>query len=78
MTFQVEPTGEKNHACECCDQASRAVLGVIHGSDGIVAAYFAHWTVGQITTAHPGNFDLVIGRFDDASAPADRRAVAMH
>ena len=74
MTFRIEPTGEKNHTSGCCNQASRAF---VHGPESTVATYFAHWPLGKLTTDHPGNLDLVIGRFDEASSTSDRRAVSL-
>jgi len=73
----VEPTGQNDFGpCSCCGNTSRSICGFVHGSEGAVAAYFVHWTLGRIADHWP-NFDLIIGPWGEGTAAADRCMVAL-
>jgi hypothetical protein len=76
-SFTIEPTGQKDAGpCKCCGNISRCVWGFVHGSEGAVAAYFVHWTVGRVSDHWP-NFDLIIGRWGEGATAEDRCMVAL-
>ena len=62
--------------CECCGSKSRTVWGFIHRGDVTEAAYFVQWTLGQVER-HGAHFDLIIGKWGDATDSKDRCAVSM-
>jgi hypothetical protein len=73
----IEVTGSEDFGpCECCGSKSRTVWGFVQRGDVTEAAYFVHWTLGQVER-HGANFDLIIGRWGDATDSKDRLAVSM-
>jgi hypothetical protein len=75
--LSVEPTGEKDlGVCECCGNSSRRVWGLVHTPNATLASYFVHWTLGRVPD-HGANFDLIIGKWGDGTAAADRVLVAL-
>ena len=75
--LSIEMTGSNDFGpCECCGCKSRTVWGFVHRGDVTEAAYFVQWTLGQVER-HGVNFDLIIGRWGDATVSKDRCAVSM-
>ncbi len=73
----IEPSGIKDSGpCACCGNASRCVWGFVHGHDGVVAAFYVHWTLNGIRQ-HGANFDLILGHWGDDATAADRVLVAL-
>ena len=73
----LEPTGSSDvERCECCGQKSRTVWGLARRDGGAHAAYFVHWTLGQVAD-DGAHFDLILGRWGDSATKADRYAVAL-
>lgn len=76
-SLRVEPTEAADFGpCDCCGSATRRVRGFVHGPAGTVAAYFVQWAVGRVAD-HGALFDLVLGRWGDGAATADRVLVTL-
>lgn len=76
MTLTIEPDGSREFGpCECCGHMSRRVWGYLHGELGTRAAYFVSWTPGRLE--HDPSFELIVGRWGDGAAAADRVRVAL-
>ena len=77
MDYTIERTGQNDFGpCPCCGNTSRCDWGFVHGPNGVVAAYYVHWTVGRVADHWP-NFDLIIGRWGEGTVAADRCMVAL-
>jgi hypothetical protein len=75
--LRVEPTDSRDSGpCECCGANTRRVWGFVHGAAGPIAAYFVQWAVGRVA-GHGANFDLILGRWGEGTAAADRSLVAL-
>ena len=74
--LDVEPLDESGGHCDCCGKASRSIWGLVHRGDATVAAYWMHWTIGDLDT-HAANLDLVIGSWGDGTGPEDRFAASL-
>jgi hypothetical protein len=75
--LRIEPTGASDtDLCECCGRASRRVWGFAHDRTDPVAAYFVHWTPGQVPE-HGANIDLILGEWGDSGDAERRLAVAL-
>jgi hypothetical protein len=48
----------------------------VHGPSGAAAAYFVHWTLGEVDR-HGAHFDLIIGKWGSDADPADRRSISL-
>jgi hypothetical protein len=74
--LEIEPDGNRDSGpCDCCGNATRRVWGYIHQDDAPLAAYFVTWTVGRLD--HGAHFDLIIGKWGEASCADDRQAVSL-
>lgn len=72
----VEPADSSDHGpCSCCGNVSRTAWGFVHWEEGTVAAYFAHWIVGQ--PGHGAHLDMIVGRWGESSTAEDREAVSL-
>ncbi|MFN7924023.1 MAG: hypothetical protein U0Q16_28230 [Bryobacteraceae bacterium] len=72
----VEPADASDHGpCACCGHTSRTAWGFVHWEEGTLAAYFAHWIVGQ--PRHGVHLDMIVGRWGETSSAADREAVSL-
>ncbi len=75
--LQVEPTEAKDTGpCACCGSMTRRVWGFVHRGDATEAAYFVQWTPGAVER-HGANFDLIIGRWGDATSSSERIAASL-
>jgi len=73
----IEPGNSSDYGpCPCCGDMSRSVWGYVYSDDTAYAAYFVHWTLGQVPK-HGAHIDLIIGRWGDRTTAADRRAVSL-
>jgi hypothetical protein len=73
----LEPTGSSDfERCECCGKRSRTVWGLARRDGDADAAYFVHWTLGQLAS-DGAHFDLILGRWGEDATPADRYAVSL-
>src|SRR5262249_62181997 len=50
--------------------------GYVYRSATPIAAYFVHWTVGNIDDHYP-NFDLILGKWGEGTLSADRSIVSL-
>jgi hypothetical protein len=79
MPFGVEPTGAKQHECECCGRTSRTVWGWVHagtaGSGDTRAAYYAGWVEGHADSVI--HLTISLGQWGDGASAAERQAVAI-
>ena len=77
MSWELEPTGSDDLGpCDCCGDHSRAVWGFLHRDGVTQAAYYVHWTRGQVDR-HGAHFDLIIGRWGEGASERDRSAVSV-
>jgi hypothetical protein len=75
--LKVEPVASKDFGpCPCCGDMSRSVWGYVHGMYDPCAAYFVHWTLGQLPK-HGAHIDFIIGDWGDGTSAADRSAVSL-
>jgi hypothetical protein len=72
----LEPGGSTDAVCDCCGLQSRTVTGFVYRSGEAAAAYFVHWTIGDVD-GHGAHFDLIIGKWGEGANPSDRHAVAL-
>ena len=77
QVIDIEPDGESGGFCDCCGTESRTIWGYAYIGGNAVACYFLQWTVGASLEAHPANFDLIYGNWEDGASEADRCAVSM-
>jgi hypothetical protein len=76
MPFEVEPSGEKLHECECCGGRSRTVWGYVHEEGGPTRAlYYVGWTVGHDDKVV--RMTVSLGAWGEGATADDRRAVAV-
>ena len=61
--------------CECCGQKTQSISGWLNDDSGTVAAYLVHWT--ETRPDHGANFDLVIGKWGEATAASDRQGASL-
>jgi hypothetical protein len=66
---------ESTGYCDCCGKQSKTIWGDLGDSSGTKAVYFVQWTVDQ--PLHMPNFDLVLGRWGEGTAPQDRVLVSL-
>lgn len=65
--LKIEPIASKDFGpCSCCGDTSRSVWGYVHGMYDPCAAYFVHWTLGQVPK-HGAHIDLIIGEWGDGT-----------
>jgi hypothetical protein len=65
----LEPTGSSDfERCECCGKRSRTVWGLARRDGDADAAYFVHWTLGQLAS-DGAHFDLILGRWGEDATP---------
>jgi hypothetical protein len=75
--LRIEPGASHDHGpCPCCGDMSRAVNGYVYLNNAAYAAYFVHWTLGQVPK-HGAHIDFVIGRWGDGTDASHRRAVSL-
>jgi hypothetical protein len=75
--LSIEPVASKDFGpCSCCGDMSRSVWGYIHGMYDPCAAYFVHWTLGQVRK-HGAHIDLIIGDWGEGATAAGRSAVSL-
>lgn len=75
--LSIEPAESKDFGpCPCCGDMSRSVWGYVHAGNKTLAAYFVHWTLGQVLK-HGAHFDIIIGRWGDGTTAANRSAVSL-
>jgi hypothetical protein len=73
----IEPVASKDHGpCSCCGDLSRSVWGYVCAENDAYAAYFVHWTLGQVPK-HGAHIDLIIGRWGDRTTASNREAVSL-
>jgi len=76
-SLEVEPDGDaETGRCACCGQVSRKLWGYVRQDRRLYAAYFVHWTAGHVAD-HGAHIDLILGRWGDGAAAADRYAVSL-
>ncbi len=75
QTFEVEPTGEKNDVCDCCDSKTQHHWGFVHFEDSTIASYFVRWAIGL--PDHGAWFNLVVGQWGNDADPTKRSHVAL-
>src|SRR5262245_35011256 len=75
--LKIEPVASKDFGpCSCCGDMSRSVWGYVHGMYDPCAAYFVHWTLGQVPK-HGAHIDLIIGEWGDGTTAENRSAVSL-
>jgi hypothetical protein len=75
--FRVEPDGSNDSGhCDCCGGTSRTIWGYVYRRGDAHAAYFAHWTIGEVDR-HGAHFDLILGDWGSETSAADRYAVSL-
>jgi len=62
--------------CSCCGDMSRSVWGYVHGQYNPRAAYFVHWTMGQVPK-HGAHIDLILGYWGENSTAEQRCAISL-
>jgi hypothetical protein len=76
MLFEVEPSGEKRHDCECCGGCSHTVWGYVHEEGGPTRAlYYVGWTDGHDDKVV--RMTVSLGAWGKGATADDRRAVAV-
>jgi len=61
--LSIEPAESRDFGpCPCCGDMSRSVWGYVYSGDAAYAAYFVHWTLGQVSK-HGAHIDLIVGRW---------------
>lgn len=75
QTFEVEPTGEKNDVCDCCDSKTQHHWGFVHSDASTIAAYFVRWAIDR--PDHGAWFNIIIGPWGEKSDPAYRTHVSL-
>ena len=76
MSWELEPGGMNDLACECCGQRSRTVDGFLHEDGATRAGYLVQWTRGHVSK-HGANFDLIIGRWGEEAGRDERFVVSL-
>jgi hypothetical protein len=61
--------------CPDCAQMTKRVWGYAYRGDVATAAYFVEWTPGH--SPKDATFDLIVGRWGEATGSNDRRAVSV-
>jgi hypothetical protein len=73
----IEPAASKDFGpCPCCGDMSRCVWGYVWSEYHAYAAYFVHWTPGQVPK-HGAHIDLIYGPWGDHSTAEDRTAISL-
>ena len=74
--LELEPTGSEDFGpCPCCGDMSRTVWGFVHSAAETLAAYYVQWTLDNPNEG--AHFDLIIGKWGDATSKRDRDAVSL-
>jgi hypothetical protein len=73
--FEIEQSGASGGTCDCCGSTTKRIWGFAHRNGGTTAAYFVAWTEGKAD--HGAKFDLILGKWGDKAAQADRYVVAL-
>jgi len=76
MSWELEPGGTNDLACECCGQRSRTIDGFLHEDGATRAAYLVHWTRGHVSEKG-ANVDLIIGRWGEDAGRDERFVVSL-
>ncbi|MGC2621268.1 MAG: hypothetical protein WA414_19650 [Acidobacteriaceae bacterium] len=74
LEFDVENRAELG-PCPDCGNKTKRIWGYVYDADVATAAYFVEWT-----PAHPqkdATFDLILGKWGEATAADDRRALSV-
>ena len=73
----IEPVDSSDYGpCPCCGDMSRSVWGYVYSGDDASAAYFVHWTLGQVVK-HGAHIDFIVGRWGDGTTASRRSAVSL-
>jgi hypothetical protein len=75
--LSIEPSGSSEFGpCPCCGDMSRSVWGVVYSYNAAYAAYFVHWTLGQVPK-HGAHIGFIVGRWGDGTNASHRSAVSL-
>lgn len=76
FSLEIAPENQRRFGpCSCCGEMTWRVWGFAYRDGEALAAYFVEWTPGHANKE--AIFDLIIGRWGEQAAAADRKAVSL-
>lgn len=66
---------ESSGLCDCCGNKSRTIWGELDSPNKVLAVYYVQWT--EDMPEHYPNVDLVMGSWDEGTAPDQRFLVSL-